>query len=315
MKKAIVTGADGFIGRNLVKELLENDYDVYAVVRKECFAKEILGNSGCLHLIECDMDHYTALSDHLELMDIPVVFHFAWAGVSDKYSMDYEVQLNNAKCACDLQAAACKLGIKRIIFADSIMEYEHLKAMENGFYQVSMRNTYHVAKIAARNLLQLRAANMDMEFIPVVISNVYGIGENSPRLLNTAIRNLLSRKHMSFTSGEQMYDFIYVSDAVRAIRLAAEQGKNNKLYYIGNKEQYPLKEFLMEMRDVLAPDMRLGLGELELQGVSLQYNEIDTGGIFEDFGFEPQYTFAQGIKMTADWILDTEMRKKEEGKI
>lgn len=306
MKKVMITGADGFIGRNLVQELLKNAYDVYAVVRDKASAEKMLGMDKMLHLIECDMDHYDMLLERQELKNISFVFHFAWAGVSDKYSMDYTVQLNNVKCACDLQTVVSQLGIKRIIFADSIMEYEHLKAIENGFYKVPMRNTYHVAKIAARNLLQLRAANMNMEFIPVVISNVYGIGENSPRLINTAIRSLLARRHMSFTESEQMYDFIYISDAVRAIRMAAEQGINNKLYYIGNKKQRPLKEFLMEMRDTIAPDMELGIGELTLQGISLDYSEIDTGGIFEDFGFEPQYTFTQGVRMTANWISGTE---------
>lgn len=312
MKKAIITGADGFIGRNLVQELLKNNYEVYAVVRKKSLAEQKIKDNNRLHFIECDMNHYEKLLKYTELKNIPVIFHFAWAGVSDKYSMDYITQLNNVKCACDLQNVASQLGIKRIVFADSIMEYEHLKAIEEGFYQVSMRNTYHVAKIAARNLIQLRVANMNMEFIPVVISNIYGIGENSPRFINTTIRNLLHRKHMSFTSGEQMYDFIYISDAIRAIRLAGERGKNNKLYYIGNAEQRSLKSFLLEMRDVIAPDMELGIGEVKLQGVSLTYDEINTRGIFEDFDFKPQYTFAQGIQLTAQWIAFTEKKGEEE---
>lgn len=312
MKEAIITGADGFIGRNLVQELLKNNYEVYAVVRKKSLAEQKIKDHNRLHFIECDMNHYEKLLNHTELKNIPIIFHFAWAGVSDQYSMDYITQLNNVKCACDLQNVASQLGIKRIVFADSIMEYEHLKAMEEGFYQVSMRNTYHVAKITARNLIQLRAANMNMEFIPVVISNIYGIGENSPRFINTTIRNLLHRKHMSFTSGEQMYDFIYISDAIRAIRLAGERGKNNKLYYIGNAKQRSLKSFLLEMRDVIATDMELGIGEVKLQGVSLTYDEINTRGIFEDFDFKPQYTFAQGIQLTAQWIAFTEKKGEEE---
>ena len=306
MKKAIITGADGFIGRNLVWELLENEYVVYAVVMKKDSAKRILGIHENMNLIECDMEHYEMLLNYPNLKEIPVLFHFAWAGVSDQFSADYVTQLNNVKYSCDLQTVASRLGIKRLVFADSIMEYEHIKSIENGFYQVSLRNTYHVAKIAARNLIQLRAANMKMEFIPVVISNVYGVGETSARLINTAIRNLLAHKHMSFTSGEQLYDFIYISDAVCAIRMAAEKGINNKSYYIGNKEQIPLKIYLQEMRDILAPDMKLGIGELQMHGISLEYNEIDTCSIYEDLGFEPQYSFAQGIKMTADWILAAE---------
>lgn len=309
MKKVMVTGADGFIGSHLVQELVENGYEVYAVVRKSSCTGAIWENSR-LHRIECDMNQYKMLLGYPELRQISAVFHFAWEGVSGAHSADYAVQLNNVKCACDLQTVASQLGIRRIVFADSIMEYEHIKAMENGICQLPLRNTYHVAKITARNLLQLRAANSGMEFIPVVISNVYGVGENSPRLINTAIRNLLARRHMSLTPGEQLYDFIYVSDAVRAIRMAAENGKNNKLYYIGNREQRPLKTFLMEMRDAIAPDMELGIGELKMQGISLEYTEIDTGAIYEDLGFEPQYTFLQGIKKTAEWMASEGKRGK-----
>lgn len=311
MKKVIITGANGFIGCNLVQEMLKNNYYVYAIVRDKSLAKQKIKMDSRIYLIECDMNYYEKLLDYPELKNISIILHFAWAGVSDKYSMDYITQLNNVKCACDLQKVATQLGIKRFVFADSIMEYEHLKAFEKGFYQVSMRNTYHVAKMAARNLLQLRAANTNMEFIPIVISNIYGIGENSPRLINTAIRNLLMHKHMRFTSGEQLYDFIYISDAVRAIRMVAEKGENNKLYYIGNEEQRTLKSFLFEMRDTIAPDMELGIGEKELQGVFLDYNEIDTKGIFEDFHFKPQYTFKQGIQLTAQWIAIEEKSEEQ----
>lgn len=311
MKKAIITGADGFIGCHLVQELLDHNYEVYAIVLNVLRAKKKMKMHQKLHFIECDMNQYETLLKYSELKHAFVLFHFAWAGVSDQHSMDYVTQLNNVKCACDLQKVSVQLEIKRFVFADSIMEYEHLKAFEAGYYRVSMRNTYHVAKITARNLIQLRAANMEMEFIPVVISNVYGVGESSPRLINQTIRTLLAHKHMSFTKGEQMYDFIYISDAVHAIRLAAEKGENNKLYYIGNKEQQPLKIFLFTIRDMIAPDMELGIGEIEQKGISLTYNEIDTKGIFEDFQFEPQYTFEQGIRKTAQWIADVDTKEED----
>lgn len=312
MKRAMITGADGFIGRNLVWELLNHDYIVYAVVMNASAAKQTLGKQDRLHIIECDMNHYYTLVQYYELRNVPVLYHFSWAGVSDQLSTDYEIQLNNVKCSCDLQEAAAKLDIKRIVFADSIMEYEHQKAIEQGYYQVSMRNTYHIAKITARNLLQLRAANLQMEFIPLVISNIFGEGESSPRLINTAIRSMLSGTHMSFTSGTQLYDFIYIRDAVRAMRMAAEGGMNNKIYYIGNRVQIPLREYLLRMRDVLAPDMTLGLGELEMKGVSLEYNEFDTCGLYNDFGYEPEFTFEEGIRITADWIQTAEKGRKDE---
>ena len=300
MRSVIVTGATGFIGRYLVKELLQSGYTVFAVVRDADKARAVLGESERLHCIRCEMEQYGTLSAHTELRDVPLLFHLAWRGVSDQSSTSYAVQLDNVRYACDLQTAAVLLGIKRMVFADSIMEFEHQKAFTSGLYKVPLRNTYHVAKNAARNMLQLRAANMGIEFIPAVISNVYGVGEVSERLINTTVRRLLRHEHTSFTPSEQQYDFIYVTDAVRAIRLTGERGENNKQYYIGNRMPRPLKEFLYELRDVAAPGEKLGIGELPFNGVSLDYTGINTSALYEDFGFVPEISFQDGIRMIVE---------------
>lgn len=303
MKKALVTGAGGFLGQNLVRELLEQDYEVFAVLRDP--HRFPLKHEN-LHVIVCGMEQYETLSGHQELRGIPVLFHLAWAGVSGPASADYALQLNNVKCACDLQTAAAQLGIRRFAFADSIMELEHTKAMASGCCQLPLRHTYHVAKLTARELLQLRCANAGMAFVPLLISNVYGPGENSPRLVNTAIRALLAREHMSFTPSEQLYDFIYITDAVRAMALAGERGTPNRLCYIGSPEPRPLKDFLTEMRDELAPGFPLGIGELPFSGVSLDYTEFDTKLLYRDLGFRQEVPFRRGVRMTADRIAEKE---------
>lgn len=303
MKKALVTGASGFLGQNLVRELLEQDYEVFALLREPDRFPMKHEN---LHLIACGMDEYASLGNREELRGVRVLFHLAWAGVSGPDSTDYALQLNNIKCACDLQTAAQALGIPCFAFADSIMEFEYQKAFDAGHFSLGLRSTYAVAKRTARELLQLRCRNAGMTFVPLLISNVYGPGENSPRLINTAIRALLAREHMSFTPSEQLYDFIYITDAVRAMVLAAERGKPNCLCYIGSPEPRPLKAFLTEMRDELAPGFRLGIGELPFTGVSLDYTEFDTKLLYRDLGFRQEVPFRRGVRMTADRIAENE---------
>lgn len=302
MKKAIITGADGFIGSNLVRELISENYNIYAVVMNITEAENVLGHDHHIYYIECSMDNYSSLLTHTELIGADYLFHFAWAGVSDKSSSDYKTQINNVKCSCDLQTIANKLKIKRIIFADSIMEFEHIKAVENGYYSLPLRNTYHISKYSARNFIQLMCNNSGMEFVSVLISNVYGVGECSPRLINTAIKSLLEHRHMSFTSAEQMYDFIYITDAVKAIRLAAERGHSNKIYYIGSEKPRPLIEYLCAMREIISPDDSLGIGEIPFRGVALTYREFDITALKNDTGFIPKISFEEGIKKTAEWM-------------
>jgi nucleoside-diphosphate-sugar epimerase len=147
-------------------------------------------------------------------------------------------------------------------------------------------------------MLRIAADHCGLEFVTVTISNVYGPCDRSRRLINSLIKAMQSGEKMPLTAGEQLYDFIYIEDAVRAIRLAGEKGQPAREYYIGNKQPRPLKEFLREAERVVKPARPLVLGERELTGVPLDYTEFDMGGVFE-LGFEPKVSFAEGIALTA----------------
>lgn len=78
------------------------------------------------------------------------------------------------------------------------------------------------------------AGSLGIDYIRAVISNIYGAGEKSPRLINTTIRKLLNGEHCAFSAGEQLYDFIYVTDAAKMFAALGDSGKSNKTYYIGD---------------------------------------------------------------------------------
>ena len=78
----------------------------------------------------------------------------------------------------------------------------------------------------------------------------------------------------------------------------------NRTYYIGSQNPKPLKEFLCEMRDVVDPNIKLGLGEIPFQGVSLTYKEFDVNAVRRDTGFVPEVTFEEGIRNTIAWIKE-----------
>ena len=287
IKKAIVTGATGFLGGALVEELLDNEYEVVK-----------------LNVSKLEYDDIYHDSD--------VLFHFAWAGVTDDYSISWDKQLENIRYSCELMEWAAGLGIKKFVYPGSIMEYEHGKAYYHGIHPLPARHYYHVAKHSARHLLRVHADQNNIAFFPLTISNVYGYRENCKgmlnRMINKTINRMINNEKSSFTAAEQKYDFIYINDAVRAIRLVAEQGKPYKEYYIGNRNQHQLKEFLFEAERILKPKHPLGIGEIEYEGVSLDYSEFDTNSLYEDFGFEPQISFAEGVAITAEKMMSA---KKE----
>ena len=124
MKRAIVTGALGFIGSELVTLLLSEGTEVYAVVRPSAQLKRTLPVSDSLHIIPCDMSRYSALPEMIPARDIDVFYHFAWEGSAGPLRSDEHVQLQNTQYTVDAVRAASLLGCRRFCGAGSIMEYE-----------------------------------------------------------------------------------------------------------------------------------------------------------------------------------------------
>ena len=297
--KAIVTGASGFVGKAVCDELTESGYEVTAIVRDENLEKS--RNINAANIVSCQMSEYRRLSEVIEERRFDVLYHFAWSGTSGSERGNYDIQLRNIRASCELAEQCAVLKCKRFVYAASIMECEIAALMESD-KNLAISSVYSTAKLAADNMVRAVTAANNIEYIRAVISNIYGAGESSPRLINTSIRKLLKGEHCSFSAGEQMYDFIYITDAAKIFVELGKKGKPNKTYYIGSRSPQPLKYFFSEMRDVVAPDAEIGLGDIPFDGISLDYSKFDTDAVYNDTGLEANVTFAEGIKLTADWI-------------
>lgn len=305
MKKAIVTGANGFVGTALCNELSSQGIKVIAVVRNEEENIEGIKNIQGISIVYCDLSDFKNLAKIINDRDVDVFYHLAWVGTAGPLRADSDVQLNNVRYACDTVKACADIGCKRFVFASSIMEYE-VSAVMNKDDAPNINTLYCSAKVAANYMARTIAGSIGVDYIRAVISNIYGPGETSPRLINTSIRKLLNGEHCAFSAGEQLYDFIYIDDAIKEFVAIGEKGKANKTYYIGSQNPRPLKEFLCELRDVVVPGTEIGLGELPFNGVSLSYKEFDIYSVENDTGFIPEVSFAEGIRKTMEWIKEND---------
>ena len=302
MKKVIITGASGFIGFALTKSFVEEDFYVYAIVREDSLNANKLEKLANVHVIRCNLSDVENLVHFIPECEAEMFYHLAWQGVADKEAWDYRIQMKNVEHACNAVKVASRLKVKKFIFASSIMEYEVMKLMETEM-AADMRNVYRTAKLTAHYLTRILANAEGIEYNSANISNVYGEGEISARFINTTIREMLQGKRVKFTEAKQMYDFVYIEDAVEMLKLIGEKGVSNKNYYVGSMQPRVLREYIYELRDSINKELELGIGENKnYVGVSLNYKEFDINACKEDFCFMPQYTFKEGIKRTIEWI-------------
>lgn len=305
MKKAIVTGANGFVGTAVCKELSKQGVEVIAIIRDEEENIAEIEKLPLLRVVYADLADFKFLDKKIADRNVDVFYHFAWVGSAGHLRADSDVQLKNAQYTCDAVKVSAAMGCNRFVFASSIMEYE-IEATMATEATPDINTLYCSAKVAADYMARTIAGSLGIDYIRAVISNIYGPGEISPRLVNTSIRKMLKHEHCAFSAGEQLYDFIYITDAAKIFFAIGKDGKNNKTYYIGSQEPKPLKLFLKELRDCVDSSIEIGLGELPFNGVSLTYNEFDINAVKDDTGVVPQVSFAEGVKKTIAWI-------KEEG--
>ena len=184
MKKAIVTGANGFIGKTLVNALLEKNYEIVAL---DIRFDDVLLNNNFVTCVNVLNKAVTDLKDEIPQNEYDCFFHLAWAGTSGPARADYEMQLNNVKMACDYIQLCKMIGCKRVIYASSINEMETYEYLQSDDIEPSGGYIYGTGKLAAHLMGETVAKMNGVQFIPVIITNIYGVGEKSARMVYTSI--------------------------------------------------------------------------------------------------------------------------------
>ncbi len=299
MKKVLVTGANGFIGRTLVHTLIDRGYKVVAL---DLHFDESLRNNDNVICVNVSGKNTDELVNDIPNDEYDCFFHLAWTATSGAGRADYHVQLNNVKLTCDYIMLCKKIGCKRVVYASSINEMETYEYLQSDNIEPAGGYIYGTGKLAAHLMGETVAKLNGVEFIPVIITNIYGVGEKSARMIYTSICKLLRNERCSFTAGYQTYDFIYITDAINSIIEVSEKGKAFNRYYIGSGEPKPLRDFLIEMRNIVAPNSEIGLGDIPFKGSDISYGQFDLKKVEHDTGYKNKVSFHEGIQMTADYI-------------
>jgi len=309
MKKAIITGADGFVGSYTVKHFLKEGIEVIAI-DLSLKPRRLLEHPGLTYICADLSKGLDELERTLTHSNVDTFVHFAWAGSAGSQRTDYNLQLANAVNTVECLKLAKRIGCTRFVCAGSIMEYEVEAVIHAQESHPGMAYIYGMGKHIAHSLCKAVAANIGIDLLWPMITNAYGIGELSPRFVNTTLRKIINNEPLEFTSGTQNYDFVYVSDVARAFYLVAANGKPFCEYMIGSGKAGPLRGFIERMISSCAPESIPHFGDVPFTGVNMPINIFSTRAIEEDCGFHPEVSFEDGTLTTMQWLKSVDNDKK-----
>ena len=222
----LVTGGAGFIGSNLVKQLIKDGNDVTVIDNFMSGYRSNLNPFPTVKIIEGDIRDKEVVEKAMQ--NIEVVFHFA-ASVGNKRSIDFPITDAeiNVLGTLNILEAARKAGVRKIVTSSSAGIFGELKTLPiKEDHPIEPDSPYGCTKLAEEKLCLAYAKLYDIEAVCLRYFNVYGPNQRFDAYGNVIpifVFKMLRHEPLTiFGDGEQTRDFVHVDDVVQANIKAAE---------------------------------------------------------------------------------------------
>lgn len=301
IRRAIVTGGTGVTGNALVKYLLQQNIEVTALIRPNSFRRCFLPlKHPLLKVVECRMESYGNIADKLCDREYDVFFHLSWDGSTGKQKVgnrnNFKLQNQNVSFALDAVELCHELRCPLFVMTGSQAEYGRKEIPVREDMEKKPENGYGMAKLCAEGMTRILCKEYGIKHIWPILFSVYGPCDATESLIDTSIRGLLKGKTLPYTKGEQKWDYLYSYDAARALLLLAEHGVDGEVYHVANGRTRQLKEYIEILYHEIAPEIVPRLGELDYGKNQVMFLGADITKLKDATGFEPQFTFEEGIR-------------------
>jgi len=291
--KIIVTGASSFIGKALIRELYTQGHDITAVFRDSSDTSAFPPIGERFHSQTLSMSQYQMITGQYDAF-----IHLAWAGIRGPERMDAQLQANNVRYSLATLDAAVRTGCKQYMFAGSQAEYSVTTASE-GVGQTAPVSTYGSSKLAFFTHASDFCASHGLRITEPRLFSVYGENDYPGSLVISTLRRMLANEDCPLTTCEQLWDFLYISNAVEALISLLMHSSANGVYDIGYGALKPLKAYILEMAAVTQTQSRLLFGAIPAKHIIEIPRSPNIDTIRNATGWQPKTPFRDGILQTA----------------
>ena len=246
MKRILVTGINGFVGRNIVDKWIHK-YEMIGLDLPPDLFEHPLNSTWQSSINYIDLREDPTYYDFL-LKDVDIVIHLAArTRINSSWDEYHDYYNTNIAASHKLLAASQRYGVKKFIYFSSSSVYG------NGVVDKSKEtdrlfptNPYAVSKAAAEMALTAQAVKGDTELIVVRPFTMYGEHMNFGKYSLAIARFLRTASEGNPLTidgtGEQRRDFVHIDDALQALEIIMEQGKNGDVFNIGTGNTISVQE-------------------------------------------------------------------------
>jgi nucleoside-diphosphate-sugar epimerase len=291
-RRALVTGASGFIGGSLVQRLRAEGAEVHAVSRTVRVDPDVRWH-------EADLADPAAVQRLVSGVQPELVFHLAG---ESRAARDLGLVLPtfhaNLVSTVNLLAAAADTGCARVVLAGS------LEAPVDGVAAAS--SPYAVSKWAAAVYGRMFSDLYKLPVVTLRIFMTYGPGQQDVRKLVPYVTlSLLRGERPKLTSGRREVDWVYVDDVADA-HIAAALGdglRDGGAADVGTGRLVSIRSLVEQLVEIVDPELEPEFGAVE-DRASEQVRAADVEAAAATLGWRPQVSLEEGLRRTVEWYRE-----------
>ena len=310
MRRAVVTGAAGFIGSRLSHRLLDDGWEVvgidafldtYDPSEKLARAAGLVRRKGFTlttgHLTEVDLDE--------PLDGAEVVFHLAGrAGVRASFALESRYRRDNVSSTARLVAAArMSPTVRRLVYASSSSVYGDAALPFSEDAPTAPVSPYGMSKLEAERIC-LDGSDDRLEAVALRYFTVYGPGQRPDMGLRIFAEAAWTGQPITvFGDGTQSRDFTYVDDIVDATYRAASAPAAGKAINVGGGSRVSLLEVLELLAAITG--RLLDIRHVDFARGDVRHTGADLTRAEELLSFRASTPFSEGYEAEVEWVRST----------
>jgi nucleoside-diphosphate-sugar epimerase len=306
MKNVVITGATSFIGIYLIRALLEKDYNIIAVVRRNSNNIAKLPKSKKIKIVELDMNETNKLHECIS-EECNIFVHLAWNGTRGSTRDDVELQKSNYEYSIQAIDEAHKMGCQIFVGAGSQAEY--------GLYNCVVSESTECRPVTEYGKQKLRNCNdgyelckkYGMKFKWPRFFSLYGVNDYDGTMLISAIDKMLLNQDVNLTECIQLWNFLYITDAVDGMIRLIETECVDGPYNFGSNDTRQLKSFIEELYNITRTKSKIIYGAIPYPSTGMVSVNPDISKLKTETKWEPEVSFKEGIEM----VIESRKQKLE----
>jgi nucleoside-diphosphate-sugar epimerase len=296
IKRVLVTGITGFVGRHVIAPLIKCGYEVHGVSRKKTISGEFFGVvDHAVDLLlpgEAEALIKTVRPTHL--------LHLAWTPDPGRALMSLE-NVRWAAATLNLFHSFTVAGGIRAVLVGSCAEYDW------GFELLDERETplrpatlYGTAKNSVRELLEFASRDTITNLAWARLFFLYGPHEQDTRLVATVARSLAAGRIVATTDGAQKRDYMHIEDAAAGLAALLESEISGAIN-IASGYCGPVRGIVETLGRIAGRKDLLKIGELTSPIGTPPILTANLTRMHEELGFTPHYSLESGLTSTYEW--------------